>query len=179
MILFRHCDANVMAQVLPSLTPANMARVLGPASQILCSPHSDWAERPLRLMRSQDMPSPPAGPLKLSLVEVRKIEDRRETRACRTVGAYLRQYAPDHTKPFNDADLMTQVWAYRNEAKHYGIKSEAAHHRWAYLQIVSGGRITHNEDFNRFMRHSNPSVSPDERIGLLMKATTAHLRRAQ
>lgn len=178
MVLFRHCDANVMAQVLPALTPANMARVLGPASQILCSPDTDWAERSLRLMRSADMPTPPSGTLKLSLEEVRKIEDRREAKACRTVGAYLRQYAPEHTKPFNDGDLITQISAYRSEAKRYGIKSEAAHHRWAYLQFVSGGRITHNEDFNRFMRHSNPSVSPDERIGLLMKATTAHLRRA-
>lgn len=178
MVLYRHCDANVMAQVLPALTLSNMARVLGPASQILCSPDDVWAERPLRLMRSYEMPTAPNGTLKLSMAEVHKIENRREAKACQTVRDYLRQYASDATKQLNDDELNAQVWTYRNEAKRYGIRSEAAHHRWAYLQTVSGGRITHNEDFNRFMRHSNPSVSPDERIGLLMKATTAHLRRA-
>lgn len=178
MVLYRHCDANVMAQVLPALTLPNMARVLGPASQILCSPDNHWAERPLRLLRNPDMPIAPIGPLKLSTAEVHKIEDRREVKACQTVRAYLRRYASDVTKQFSDDELNARVWAYRNEAKRYGIRSEAAHHRWAYLQIVSGGRIADNEDFNRFMRHSNPSVSPDERIGLLMKATTAHLRRA-
>jgi hypothetical protein len=178
MVLYRHCDANVMAQVLPALTLPNMARVLGPASQILCSPDDHWAERPLRLLRNPDMPIAPIGPLKLSTAEVHKIEDRREVKACQTVRGYLRRYASDVTKKFSDDELNARVWAYRNEAKRYGIRSEAAHHRWAYLQIVSGGRIADNEDFNRFMRHSNPSVSPDERIGLLMKATTAHLRRA-
>ena len=41
-VLFRHGDANVMAQVLPALNGAQFARLLGPATAISFAPDPKW-----------------------------------------------------------------------------------------------------------------------------------------
>ncbi|MFC3971063.1 hypothetical protein ACFOVS_23665 [Rhizobium lemnae] len=167
MVLFRHCDANVMAQVLPSLSPANMARVLGPASQILCSPDTDWAERPLRLMRSDDMPSPPAGPLRLSLVEVNGIEERRRLAARRRRISYLQETCPAETRGASRQALEEHIRISDETGNRLGLVSEGAHCRWAFMMCKTNGRIAQSVDARQFI--GEQGKSPDEQIKLFMR----------
>lgn len=167
MVLFRHCDANVMAQVLPSLTHANMARALGPASQILYSPDSGWAERPLRLMRSDDMPTPPSGPLKLSLAEVNGIEERRRLAARRRRITYLQETCPAETRGASRQELEEHIHISEETGKRLGLVSEGAHCRWAFMMCKTNGRIAQSADAHQFI--GEKGKSPDEQIKLFMK----------
>ncbi|WP_125869617.1 hypothetical protein [Rhizobium leguminosarum] len=97
-VLFRHADANVMAQVMPSLSYANMSRVLGPADQILYSADADWSEKPMSIRRANDMPLPNAAPLKLSSEEVVRIENYRRLAARRRRVFYLQDTCPVETE---------------------------------------------------------------------------------
>ncbi|WP_137136482.1 DUF4123 domain-containing protein [Rhizobium sp. FKY42] len=166
MVLFRHCDANVMAQVLPALAHASMARVLGPASQILCSPDTDWAERPLRLMHAGDMP-PPAGPLKLSLEEVKGIEEKRRLAARRRRITYLQETCPAETHGASRQALEEHIRISEETGKRLGLVSEGAHCRWAFMMCKTNGRIAQSADAHQFI--GGQGKSPDEQIKLFMR----------
>lgn len=167
LVLFRHCDANVLAQVLPALTLANMARVLGPATQILYNSDSDWGEKPLRLMRSADMPPAPLGPLKLSLAEVGAIEEKRRLAAKRRRISYLRETCPSETEGASREALEEHIRISEDSGERLGLVSEGAHCRWAFIVCKTGGRALKSEEALNFI--SRQGSSPDRQVKLLMR----------
>lgn len=73
--LFRHADANVMAQVAPSLEPPNRARLFGPAQSLACVPAPAWRSNEVHVEVAGDA-YPPAGQLRLTQAEAAAIAKR-------------------------------------------------------------------------------------------------------
>ncbi len=61
MVVLRHSDSNVMAQIAPAMSWAGLSRLLGPSDALLFSPDADWAQRPFRIPREPYMPTPIQG----------------------------------------------------------------------------------------------------------------------
>ncbi|MBB4010106.1 DUF4123 domain-containing protein [Allorhizobium taibaishanense] len=175
VVLFRHADSNVMAQVLPSLTYAHLARVLGPAQQILYSADPDWSEKPMRVSRADDMPTPPAGPLKLTVQEVGEIEAKRSLAARHRRISYLREACPAETQGASNEALEEHLRISEETGKQLGLVSEGAHCRWAYLMVATRGQIAASPAVTDYIR--NGGTHPDDQVGLVMKSTIAALRQ--
>ncbi len=77
--IFRHADANVMAQVLSGLDPVEMARLFGPADSILFAPDGYWSKsgRAIEAKRPANLPKAPTGMLELSIETMARIADAR------------------------------------------------------------------------------------------------------
>lgn len=77
--VFRHADANVMAQVLSGLNMVELSRLFGSAISILFAPDSYWSPsgRAIEAKRPVDLPSAPAGMLELSTETMARIADAR------------------------------------------------------------------------------------------------------
>lgn len=166
MVLFRHADSNVMAQVMPSLTYAHMSRVLGPASQILYSADPDWSEKPMRVSRVDDMPTPAAGPLKLTVEEVREIEERRGVAARRRRVSYLCETCPSETQGASKETLEEHLRISEESGKKLGLVSEGAHCRWAFIMCKTNGRVLHSEEALNYI--TRKGRSPDEQVKQFM-----------
>lgn len=173
MVLFRHCDANVMAQVLPSLTYVNMSRVLGPASQILYSADADWGDKPLRLNRGEDMPLSPPGPLKLSINEMQAIEKRRQSAARLRRRIYLKQTCPEETAGATNEAIEEHLRVSEETGKKLGLVSEGAQFRWAFMMCKTNGRIAQSPEALEFI--TTRGSSPDEQVKLFMRGITGAL----
>jgi len=173
-VLFRHADANVMAQVMPSLSYSNMSRVLGPADQILYSADPDWNEKPMSIRRSKDMPLPKAGPLKLSSEEVVRIEDWRRLAARGRRVFYLQDTCPIETNGATKEALERHLRISEETGAKLGLVSEGAHCRWAFMMCKTNGRIAESPEATEFI--SRKGVSPDEQVKVFMQGIIGALK---
>ena len=178
MVLFRHCDPNVMAQTLPALTEVETARLLGAADTLLFMPHPDWADGDGRvaMARADRSIRAPTGPLRLSEGTVERIGGARQHRRHRRLAAYLRKVAPQQTEGMDDRALTEKAAEHAAEAEAYGVRSEAGQGRWCYLQVITGGAMTDDPSIHRLMTTREPGVSPDQRVRLLLQQSAAALR---
>lgn len=97
LVLFRHADANVLAQVVPALNPTQLARLIGPGRRILGAPENGWADGMLALNRDEVWPAPYSGPIRLDCETMKRIESVRFRWLSIRTTAYLRRYANDAT----------------------------------------------------------------------------------
>lgn len=177
MVLFRHADSNVMAQVMPSLTYAHMSRVLGPASQILYSADPDWSEKPMRVSRADDMPTPAAGPLKLTVEEVREIEARRGLAARRRRVSYLCETCPSETQGASKEALEEHLRISEESGKKLGLVSEGAQCRWAFMMCKTNGKVAQSPEVVDFIQRQGSS--PDDQVKAFMHGITQALKSQQ
>lgn len=173
LAIFRHADANVMAQVLPSLDGSGFARLFGPASAILFAPDADWVGSSgiMAAPRPDDLPKPPKGPLTLDEAAMKRVEAKRLGRSHRRVMAYLREVAPDEAGAMSDEELATATGTYMQEARSMGVETEAGMGRWSYMQLVSGGAMTDDADIKDYMSKADDGTTPDDRVQALMQST--------
>ena len=166
MVLFRHCDPNVMAQTLPALTEVETARLLGAADTLLFMPHPEWADGDGRvaMARADRTIRAPTGPLRLSEGTVERIGGARHHRRHRRLSAYLRKVAPEQTEGMDDGALNEKAAEYAAEAKTYGVRSEAGQGRWCYLQLVSKGEMGRQSKITEYISGPDPHKSPDARV---------------
>lgn len=73
--LFRHADANVMAQVEPSLGQSNRARLFGPAQTLVFMPAPAWRTEEVHVAVAEAT-TPPRGQLRLTPEEAASIAKR-------------------------------------------------------------------------------------------------------
>ncbi len=99
-VLFRHADANVMAQVLPTLDERQFARLFKPATTILFVTDEDCAiGSPLMVApRQDDLPQAPSGLLRLEAPQMRVMGNARIIRSHKRIADFLRKTAPVQTK---------------------------------------------------------------------------------
>ena len=170
LVLFRHADANVIAQTLFAMNGAEVARFYGPASRLVFAPDADWADGKdwLKADRPDNLPNPAPGPLALCVKTVRRTEDIRLQRSRSRVAAYLRRVAPDQVRDVDDATLDAMTGRYMNEARSYGVGSEAAMGRWAYLQVITGGRMGNHKELTNYVATPDGVKSADDRVRDLM-----------
>ena len=178
-VTFRHADANVLAQVLPSLDEAAFARLLGPADEIAFAPDPDWAEgqETLRAVRLEDLPAPRPGPLLLDRATLERIDGRRLDRAEARTADYLRRVLPEPLSEVSGEEMREHVRHSRRSAAELGIQGEAGHKRWAYLMAVTGGRVEHEPQARAFVARG--SASPDVQVRRLIDEAASALREGR
>jgi hypothetical protein len=175
LVLFRHADANVMAQVLPALDEIQFARLFGPASQILFVPDDDWGGRTTLAVKPGGLPKPPTGPLKLHRETIEEIEEARvKTARIRRV-QYLRDTCGSEMPGTSDEAITEHIRVSEETGKQLGITSEAAHCRWAYLMFATQGKVSRSPELAEYIRHGGNS--PDEQIRLVMNRTISALKQ--
>lgn len=134
LVIFRHADANVMAQVLPALDHDQCARLLGPCHEILCAPDEEWGGRVKRLKRAEGSTAePPPGPLRWNPQTIRAIDEASFQPFDKKLAMALRQAHPDLSFP--GGAFLESVQFYRQQAQtRYGVT--AGQHFLDFLEIV-------------------------------------------
>lgn len=169
-VVFRHADANVMAQVLYAMDAPELARFYGPADCLFFAPDPDWAGgRPwLQAPRPADLPAPARGALALSMPTIERMQAVRDARHRRRIATYLRKVAPEQTAGMDDAALEVATAGFMAEAKTHGVRSESAMGRWGYLQLLTGGQMGRQPEVTDYLAKGDPAKTPDERVRDLM-----------
>ncbi|WP_117190267.1 DUF4123 domain-containing protein [Rhizobium terrae] len=178
-VLFRHADANVMAQVLPSLNPAQFSRLLGPADALLFSPDPIWTEDGgiKGAKRTSDLPAPRSGMLRLEDHNIRAIGERRNAAAANKVADYLRKVAPARVSEIEDDKLRQFASRSIRESSGFGVETDAGHCRWAYMSLVTSGQLGRNPAVREAMQADAPGYSADMRVAMLMRHSLAALKQ--
>ncbi len=169
-VIFRHADANVMAQTLPAMDAAELARFYGPADCLFFAPEADWSGgHPwLQAPRPGDLPEPPRGALTLSMATVERMQGLRQAYHRRRISTYLRKVAPEHTREMDDKALDAATAGFMAEAKGYGVRSESAMGRWSYLQLLTGGQMGQQPAVTDYLVKGDATKTADQRVRDLM-----------
>ena len=161
-VLFRHADANVMAQVLPVLSPKQLTRFMGPAQAVIFAPEEEWLMEGevVRIENPKDTYNP-NHPLKLSGEDMDAIEARRANILRYNVMSFLRDMLPDETEGMIDKDLYDYVVRTESSAEDIGISSLDGLSMWAYLSIRSNETsLTHPKfrEYFGYQLHPNDAL---------------------
>ncbi|MBO0664123.1 DUF4123 domain-containing protein [Jiella sp. MQZ9-1] len=179
-VLFRHGDGNVLAQVLPALTPEHLSRLFGPAEGVFFAA-PDYPGPSGRLLnraaRRPDLPPAKPGMLALTKAEIEAIETKRRARSADRIADYLARYAPEQAGK-GKAQLRVFAAESIDDANRIGLVSEAAHGRWAYLRLMTDGQISRNLDVAAYLRQPD-GKSPDEKVSLLLQSVTIGAQQLQ
>src|SRR5690606_6036218 len=169
-VIFRHADANVMAQTLYALDAVELARFYGPADCLFFAPEPDWAGgRPwLQAPRPEGLPEPGRGALSLSMPTVERMQGMRQAYHRRRIAAYLRKVAPEQTQGMDDKALDAATAGFMAEARGYGVRSESAMGRWSYLQLLTGGQIGQQPAVTDYLVKGDATKTADQRVRDLM-----------
>lgn len=181
LVLFRHADANVLAQTLPAMDSQEIARLYGPATQLTFAPALEWASGRdwWRADRPETPSNPHRGHLRISMETVVRTEGVRLDRNRGRITAYLRRVAPDQTRDLDDATLNAMTGRYMNEARSYGVRSEAGMGRWAYLQLITGEKTGQDRSVHELMTAKEPRISADQRVRLLLQQSAVAIREGK
>ncbi len=146
MVLFRHADANVIAQLLPRMAPDEAARFLGPASLVFAAPDPEWREgAPLTHRAAHPGAIPYRGPLRLSEETLGGIEETQLKASRGVIARYLQKVAPEYTDRLNQDQLHGLVVNAEQVGDRLGFTTEYAQGLWALLALVTGGEILTNQ----------------------------------
>lgn len=137
-VLFRHTDANVMAQVMRSLNQREAVRLFGPAESILFQADDHWqnGQAYSRFDMSDDWPAPTPGMLRFSDRSMHRLSKVRETG--------LRKWAViDFATQQDDAAQLEQIDAAYSRAGTYGLDSKED--IWMFIALDQ----EHGPDFEK------------------------------
>jgi hypothetical protein len=160
MVVFRHADPNVLAQVLPSMNPAEFSRVLGPASAVCFVPAEEWRVEPVvaQAVKLADTPHAERGPLKLSVTTVRAIEVASKVASEKRIMDFLRSAAPQYTRRLSDEKLLAVVREAHASGQSVGVQSERSLGLFTLLSLMSGGELAKDTKFlNGIRRDPRPA----------------------
>lgn len=177
-VLFRHADANAMSQIAPVLRPEQTARLLGPATRLVCVPDEDWRgeEAVLTLARPDPVPPVPLGLLTLDAAQMAQMETLRAAGTARRMRGYLRRHLPAEMRDMPEAQIDMIVARSRKSGNAFGLRSAGAHQRWAWLMAVTEGRVADDPEMRAFL--ADPDATPDEQVREAMRGTVALLKQA-
>jgi len=177
MVLFRHADANVIAQTLFALNAKELSRFLGTSSLITLKPDNDWGKghKYFKLSKPDNLPSAPRGFLRLSDETVVRMGDIRFERIKVRLAKYLRKVAPEQTEDIKDKNLSTFIEKSVEQAVGFGVETEAGFGRWCYLQLLTKGAMGKSPEVQDFMTVHDPAMSPDQRVRLLLRESSKQM----
>ncbi|TRW95279.1 hypothetical protein FNJ84_16255 [Paracoccus sp. M683] len=149
LVLFRHADSNVIAQSLPALEPAHLARLFGPATAILAMPEREWSwsDAPLFAARPDGLPAAPPGPLRLSQAELDGISQAAERASQQRIVAYLGAAAPQYTDRLQPQQLHQLTDAAIRDGRQIGLRTEKGFGLLAMLSLLTGGELLRDQRF--------------------------------
>ncbi|WP_170973504.1 hypothetical protein, partial [Rhizobium sp. FKY42] len=119
---------------------------------------------------------PPPGPLRWTPQTISAIKTLRLEGSVNQITAYLRKVAPDRVRDKSDAEMSALVKQSVHTGTELGIRSMAAHCRWAYLSLVTHGTLPKAPAVREFMTMEDTKFSPDERVRMLMQGTISSLK---
>lgn len=175
-VLFRHWDPNVVGTFISKFDGPQLARFFGPGDAIIVNAVNYGGFK--RAVRPANLPPTEKGALRIDPETLRSIESGRHDHHVHRISNYLRSAAPDRTRQIPDQELHRLTRSYMQEAKAYGVLSEANIGRWCYMQVVTGGKLKHNPDVISFMTVRDPSFTPDMRVRILLREAQKHARGA-
>ena len=169
LVLFRHADANVIAQTLYAMDKPQLARMFGPATAILANPEREWAwsTGPLFAARPEDLQPAYPGPLRLSTAETGRISQAADRASRHRITSYLRAAAPQYTDRLTDKKLHEQTDTAIHQGQQIGLSTEKGLGLFAMLSLLTGGELVHNRDLRAAIA-SDPR-SPDEAIASIFE----------
>ncbi|MGV1760145.1 DUF4123 domain-containing protein [Rhizobium sp. A22-96] len=173
-VLFRHWDPNVLGSFMPLLSVKQFARVLGPATAILTKVTDTGRFK--RALRPKNLPEAPKGPLRFELAQIEPVSKAKFRVMNERVSEYLCSVAEEKTKEFSGDEFSAFVENSIKESSDLGVTSEGAHCRWAYMKLVSGGRITASPHVIGAMRADDIDMPPNERVKILMQKIIQEMR---
>ncbi|WP_174020586.1 hypothetical protein G6L89_009290 [Agrobacterium fabrum] len=178
LVVFRHADANVMAQVFPALNEVQAARLFGPCHQLLFAPDPDWSGGIKRARKPNDLPAPPSGPLRWEPETIRAIKAQRMEASRRKVMSYLREVDPNAGE-LSDAELRQRVLIYEASGDTIGLQSERAHMKWAYLMSITDGKADSDGIAKAYFQKNSkhPDDAIDDVLDALDEAAGDHWNR--
>ncbi|MEL7183045.1 MAG: hypothetical protein AAGK57_05295 [Pseudomonadota bacterium] len=141
-VLFRHSQGDVLAEVLPALTPHQRRSVTGLAQALRFRAPSHPFETGGCLYRLDAPPDVDAAPLPLHLSadQMEQIGDAQLAGSRERVGQYLRDVDPSCAQR-DRASLRAFVHRAEVAGDGMGLSSEQAHMKWAYLMAITDGGI--------------------------------------
>ncbi len=160
MVVFRHADPNVLAQVLPCMNVAEFARFLGPAGTVCFAPTDEWRLEPpvAQAVKPAESPVAERGPLKLSATTVRGIEVASKNASERRIVDFLRSTAPQYTQRLSDDKLLAIVREAHVSGASVGVQSERSIGLFTLLSLMSGGELAKDTRFlNGIRRDPRPA----------------------
>ncbi len=158
-----------MTQVLPALDESQLSRLLGACQRIIFKPEAEWSQEALHLVRPDNLPASPGGPLRWTQQTISQIEAARFNWLVMRTMKYLRKSADHKVKQVSDEVLRAGVYKWLKAAAAYGVNQEAAFRKWSYLQVVTGGRLETPLGLRDFMAASEPVPNPNEKVAMIMR----------
>lgn len=176
-VLFRHADANAIAQLIPALDISEANRLYGPATKLMLAPHPEWANGRnwLEAERPNGLPPPPPGMLLLSTATLGKMRTIREGRSLKRTSDFLRRNLPRDFQNLSDRQLAEIAVESRRTAQDMGIRSLGGHQRWAYLMAITEGRVAEEPSVRKFIQAGHQS--PDRQVKLAMLSTLERMKQ--
>lgn len=173
-VLLRYADANVVASLLDILDAAQRAQFMGEASAI--------SMRTSDPVRTRFFPVAPqngelrrGGFLRLSPEQLAATSAAHLERSRHRVAATLRRGAPDQVDAYSEDKLLEIVTASEEQGRRIGIRSERSHARWAYLNILTQGRVLDQPGVLDYMQDGK--ASPDRKVDLMLRSVIVAARR--
>jgi len=176
-VLFRHSDANVMAQVLPEMDELQLGRILGPADAVIFLPSEGWGETVMRFEMPDLSPQTYAKikrkPLQLNNPTMDRIGNKNLNGSRRKIMSYLRDVAKDETADMSDDDLLQTVLKCEKAGDKLGLKSEKTHGTYAYLAVLTNGMTLTDPDVTGYI---SESPHPDRAVHDIMEQMSKPLK---
>lgn len=163
MVIFRHADSNVMMQTVPALDEAQLARLFGPASQLIFAPDKIWGGGVKRARHGATIAAP-LGSLRFDRAAMQTMSAARLEVSRHRVMNYLREADPENNN-LSDADLRKKTLFYEADGKEMGLRSEGSHARWAFLMSSTDGEIGRENEIRKAVKTSS---DPDQALAEIM-----------
>ena len=168
-VLFRHADANVMAQVLPEMDELQLGRILGPAKAVIFAPTEDWGDGAISFeapeLSKQTLAEIKRKPLQLNKPTMDRIGNKNLMGSRRKIVRYLRKVAKDETADMSDDALYKVVLKCEKTGNELGLKSEKTHGTYAYLAVLTNGMTLTDPEVKGYI---SESPHPDRAVHDIM-----------
>jgi len=145
LVLFRHADANVMAQVAPVLSNVQTARLLGPALGLVFVASDERGG--FQGLRPSGEASAPAGPLRLEIENLDVLDDRNLVLSRLRLETHLKEVAPEYVQALGPGELTALVARSEASGDALGIQTEYGHGLWATLVLMTAGAVETDPQF--------------------------------
>jgi hypothetical protein len=170
-VLFRHWDPNVLGTLLPLLDGPQQARFLGAATGLAFE--VTYLGRLMAVPRPAGLPAAAPGMLRFPPEQMAGMQHQREAVMAVRVADYLATYANEPSIRLGAAGLAAFCQSTVAEAVALGIEQEGAHCRWAYLQLMTRGRVLDAPGVREMFQDSTVDITPDDRVRILFDTIVA------
>lgn len=165
MVVFRHFDPASVLVTLPVMTPAQRARMFGPAHALLLDTQS--RQGTLEARRRNNWPDAEKGPLTFSRAQMDQVSDAMVARSRHNVMEFLRREAPGSTSDASDDVLLFFVKETERLARHWGLTTEKGFKAFAWIRLRSNGEAFEMNDVKAFV--TDGQAVPDEQAHAIMQ----------